>query len=134
MFPISAENLSNKKKAENVFKNALWILILLIISALIVFYFFPDFIIKIFSGKYIPEAISILFFIGIAFSFISLANLVLLYKLSRNKIKNHAYLFIFIIIEIILLSVFSSNLFQFSIAFITSSAIFLWGSIYLMND
>ncbi|MEK6843998.1 MAG: oligosaccharide flippase family protein [Nanoarchaeota archaeon] len=134
MFPMSAENLSDKKKAENIFRNALSILIVFIMTALIIFYLFPDLIIKIFSGKNIPQAAFILFFSGIAFSFISLTNLALLYKLSRNKIKNHAYLFIFIIIEIILLSVFSSNLFQFSIAFITSSAIFLWGSLYLMND
>ena len=134
MFPISAENSLNKKKSENVFRNALGIVLFGIICALMVFYFYPELIIRVFSGKYIPEAVSILFFVGIAFSFISLSNLVLLHKLSRGKTKGYWFMLIFIFIEIILLSLFSDNLFEFSIAFITSSAALLWGSIILMND
>ena len=134
MFPISTEHHLNKKKSENVFTNALIILLFGIFITLLIFYFFPQFIIKIFSGKSIPEAASILFYVGIAFSFISLANLVLLYKLSLGRVKGYGYIFIFILIEIILLSLFSHDLLQFSIAFISVSAAFLWGSIVLMND
>ncbi len=138
MFPMSADSSDGKgkenKKSKNVFMNALGILLFGIIATLVIFYLFPELIIKIFSGKIVPEAISILFYLGIAFSFIALANLVLLYKLSLGRIKGYAYLLIFIVIEIFLLSFFSGNLFQFSIAFITASAIFLWGSIVLLNE
>ena len=133
MFPLSAEN-NSKNKSQNIFINSLSILIIAIIVALILFYFLPELILKIFSGKLLPEAVSILFYLGIAISLLSLANLILLYKLSLGKIKGYMYLFIFILVEIFLLSYFSKDLVQFSIAFILSSAAFLWGSIVLMND
>lgn len=134
MFPMSAENQKNKNRSDNVFTNSLIILLLVIFLILAIFYFFPEAIIKIFSGKIVPEAISILFYLGIAFGFIALTNLILLYKLSLGKTKGYYYLFTFIIIEIFLLSYFSKDLLQFSVAFITSSAVFLWGAIVLMNE
>ena len=134
MFPISAENNENKKKSENIFINAFTILTICIVVALTLFYLFPELIIKIFSGKEIEKSAEILFYLGIAISLMSLSNLIILYKLSLGKIKGYPYLFIFIILEIFLLSFFSKDLVQFSIAFITASAIFFWGSILLMND
>lgn len=134
MFPMSSENKENKENSENIFMNAFTILLFGVICALAVFYLFPTSIIKIFSGKIVPEAIQILFYTGLAFSIISFANLVILYKLSQGKIKGYYYLFIFILIEIFLLWAFRTNIFQFSIAFITASAIFLWGSIVLINE
>jgi len=134
MFPLSAENNNDKKRSSNVFFNALAIFCFGVIIALVIFYFSSDFIIKIFSGKEIPESASILFYLGVAISLISLSNLILLYKLSIGRVNGYYYLFIFIILEIILLSVFSNSLFQFSIAFITASAALLWASIVLVND
>ena len=134
MFPISAENNLEEKKSNNAFMSAFVILLLGVIAALAVFYFFPDFIIKIFSGKDINAAAGIIFYLGIAISLISFANLVLLYKLSIGKIKGYPYLYVFIVLEIFLLSWFSKDLVQFSIAFVTASAAFLWGSIMLVNE
>lgn len=134
MFPLSVENKSEKGKSENVFSNALSILVLMIIAALALFYFFPEIIIKIFSGKDVPEAAAILFFIGLAIGLFSLANLILLYKLSVGKIRGYWILFVFVIIEVFLLSYFSKNLFQFSIAFITSAAMFLWAAVVLIRE
>ncbi len=134
MFPMSAENSLHKNRSDNVFANALGILSFSILSVLAMFYFFPELIIKIFSGKIIPESISILFYVGIAFSFISLTNLILLHKLSLGKVRGYFSLFIFIAIEIFLLSYFSKDLLQYSIAFITASAILLWGTIVLIKD
>ncbi len=134
MFPISAENSMEKSKSDNIFMNALAIFCVGIVIVLALFYFFPDFILKIFSGKEIPESVSILFYLGIAVSLISFANLVLLHKLSLGKVKGYIYLFIFLILEIFLLSWFSKDLMQFSIAFITASAAFLWGSVVLISE
>lgn len=132
MFPLTVE--SKVKRSENVFNNALFILFLMITAALIIFYLFPEIIILIFSGKDIPLAAQILFYLAIATSLISLTNLTLLYKLSLGKVRGYPYLAIFILIEIFLLSYFSANLLQFSIAFVVSSAAFLWGSIFLLNE
>lgn len=134
MFPMSAEEENRKERSEDIFLNSLIMLLLGTTLALIVFYLFPEFIINIFSGKVVPEAQKVLFFVGIAFGLTSIANLILLYKLSLGKVKGCSYLFIFIIIEIVLLCIFSANLFQFSIAFITAAAVLLWGSIVLMNN
>ena len=132
MFPMSAEN--KKNKTDNIFQSSFFILIFFIVISLLFFYFAPNFVIKIFSGKQIPLASSILFLLGISFSLISITNLILLHKLSINKIEGYKYLILFIFIEIILLSNFSSNLLEFSLAFITSSAAFLWGSLILIKE
>ncbi|MBU0760683.1 MAG: oligosaccharide flippase family protein, partial [Nanoarchaeota archaeon] len=116
MFPLSAENKSGKKKSENIFLNSFAITFAAIISALILFYFFPEFIVKIFSGKEIEMSSNLLFYLGIAIGLLSLSNLILLYKLSLGKIRGCAYLFFLIIVEVFLLSFFSKDLFQFSIA------------------
>ncbi|MCX8159003.1 MAG: oligosaccharide flippase family protein [Candidatus Pacearchaeota archaeon] len=133
MFSISSENSGKKKKQENLLFNSILILIACIVVILFAYYFFPDFIVRIFSGKVLSEASSILFYLAIAFSLLSISNLFILYGLSLGKIKNYFVFISFPIIEAILLFVFSSNLFQFSIALVMSSAIFLWGSIILSN-
>lgn len=132
MFSFSSSE-KNKKKYENLFFNALIITLLGIFAALIIFFFFSDLIVSIFSGKNVPLADSILFYLGIAISLISLANLNLLYKLSIGKTKGFQYLPLFILIEIVLLWYFSANLFQFSLAFINASAIFLWFSTVILG-
>jgi len=133
MFPITSEN-DKSKNPENTFGNALVMLSAIVAVALIAFYFFPSLIIRVFSGRYIPEAAQILFYLGIAISFLSFANLILLYKLSTDRIRNYVYLFVFLIGEVFLLSYFSANMFQFSIAFTVASAVFLWGSIFLLDN
>jgi O-antigen/teichoic acid export membrane protein len=135
MFPLSAEDNSKKKKvSSNVFFNAFALLSACVIIALAIFYFFPELIIRIFAGRYIPQSSSILFFIAIATSLLSLTNLILLYKIASGKLKGYQYLFIFLALQIFLLFFFSNSLLQFSIAFVTASAAFFWGSIILMNE
>ena len=134
MFPMSADHKENKKHSENILINAFGILSLGIAAALVIFYLFPDFIIRIFSGKVVPEAISVLFYVGVAFGIIAFANLILLYKLSLGKIKGYQYLIFIVLIEIVLLWMFKGNIVQFSLAFITASAAFLWGVIMLIDD
>ena len=103
MFPLSSENVKKLRKSNNVFLNSLVILFMGLIGSLTVFYFLPEFIIKIFAGRVINEAASILFFLGIGTSLISITNLIMLYKLSINETKGYPYLLIFLAIEIFLL-------------------------------
>lgn len=133
MIPMSAEKNLNEKKSKGVFINAFALVCLAAVAILVCFYFFPETIVKIFSGRDIIESSQILFFLGLATTILSFANLILLYKLSVGKTNGYKYLIFFVILEIFLLSYFSNNLFQFSIAFVTASAVFLWGSIFLLN-
>ncbi len=132
MFPIAADS-QEEKKSGNVFFNALILLTLAIGVALVIFFFFPKTLVYIFSGKTVPLAVSILFYLGIATSFLSFANLILLYKLSQGNTQGYWYLFFLVLIEISALFFFSSNLLQFSLAFVSASALFLWASLMLMN-
>jgi len=132
MFPLSAEN-KDKHKKTNILLNAVIFLLFLISIALIAFYFFPDLLIKIFSGKSITQSSSILFYLGIGTSLLSLANLFILYNLSIGQTKGYNFLPLILIIEAMLLFYFSSNLLSFSIAFIAASAMFLIGSIILLR-
>lgn len=135
MFPLSAENKNNNlKKRDNMYFNALILLCIGIAAALAIFFFFPDFIIKIFAGRAIIESASILFYLGLATSLLSFANLNILYHVSKGKPKNSYLFFLFLIIGIALMLVFNNNLMQFSLAFLTASAIFLWASIIFLKD
>jgi O-antigen/teichoic acid export membrane protein len=128
MFPLSAENKSKK----SLFLNAFFMLLGLIAIALILFYFFPDLILSVFSGKEdISQASSILFLIGLAFSIQSITNLILLYKLSLGNIKGYIYFVLFILIEVGVLFTLSSSLIEFSLAYILASLIFMLGALIL---
>ena len=130
MFPLSAEKNGKRK---DLFKNAMILILICLAIALAALYFFPEVIIRIFAGRYIPESSSILLYLGIAFSLLSVANLVILHKLSAGKTKNYLAYLLFPIIQIILFVIFSNNLVEFSASFVCSAAIFLWASLALSN-
>ena len=132
MFPLSAES-KTVNKSENILINSYLIILGLIVIALLITFFFSDLIVLIFSGKYVSSASGVLFYLSIGTSLLSIASLNLFYKLSIGKTKGFAYLFVIVLLEIILLFYFSSNIFLFSIAFITSSAIYLWGAVFLVG-
>jgi len=131
LFPISAEQKT--KKSHHLLVNAIIILFICVLIALLIFYFFSGILIKIFAGRIILESQNILFYLALAMGILSFTNLVLLYKLSLGKIRNYLIFLIFPIIEVALLFLFSHNLIEYSIALITASAIFLWGSILLFD-
>lgn len=127
MFPMTAENGADKR---SLLTSALAILLIGIAIVLCAFYFFNEPIVELFSGKSLPESSQILFFLGIAMSFISLTNLILLYKLSLGKTKGFYKLAIFLVIEVISLFVFHDNLLTFSYALTISSAVFFVGVLF----
>ncbi len=133
MFPISTET-KRKVASKRVLSNSLYLLAGLIILSLLIVYFLPSFLINIYSGKIITDSISILFYLSLAMGLLSITNLLLLYKLSLGRTNKAWFLLSFIIIEVILLSIFNKSLVQFSIALVVSSAIFLIGSILLLRN
>ncbi len=131
MLPIVARDKHNPRGSRNAFTSALFIVLIIAFFANLFFYFFDELIVQLFSGKIIAETAQILPFVGLAMSFISLANLVLLYKLSKDSVKGILYLWLVIPLEIAVLFYFSANLVQFSIAYIAISAFFLLFSLVL---
>ena len=131
MFPLSSDKKS--KESSNVFQNALGMISIIIIAALVLFYFFPEFVIKVFKGSTLAESASILFYLSVGTSLISIANLFLFYKISRNEISGWKFIPLFVLVEILLLFWFSQNLLIFSLAFMTASAMFLWGAYMILG-
>lgn len=131
LFPIAAEK--KQAKEHHLLFNAIGIILACIIISLLVIYLFPNLLITIYTGRTIIESQNILIYLGIAMSLLSITNLVLLYKLSIGKTKNYLIFLVFPAIEVFLLFFFSSNMIEYSIALVTASAIFLWGSIFLLD-
>lgn len=125
MFPLSSENTAQNIRSKNTYINSILVLSCLIAVALLLFYFVPDFIVTLFSGKHIPSAYSILFYLGVGTSVISFANLHILYGLSLGKIKRYWVLPIIFLIEVVLLFYSSHSLAEFSFTFMASSFLLL---------
>jgi O-antigen/teichoic acid export membrane protein len=133
MFPISASEKKGDKEVSTSYLNALGLIFGCCVIALLVFGFFSDFTVHIFSGKHYLSSSSILVYLGIATSLLSMANLNILYKISQGHTKNSSIFLVFFIIGIALLFMFHKTLIEFSIAFIVSSALFLWGSLSILK-
>lgn len=142
MLPIASEK--NKKKLKSVFWSSFAILGFLTLVALIVFYLFPELIVKIFSGKDINESSSILFNVGIGMALIAYANLILVYKIASMKsvayskfadykklFVSAAFLGLALLAELLILLSSGGSLLVFSKGFIISSGIFFIISLIL---
>ena len=133
MFPLSSEKFDGGRNTNKIFYRSLIIVLFLCVSALLVLLLFPELFIKILFGEqYLPVS-NILFNMGLAFSFISLSNLVVLYCISVNRKINTFYMAGFVIIQIILLWLFKSSLYSFSIAMMISSLLLFIGSLIIIK-
>lgn len=133
MFPLTSEKSDNGEDAKKLFRKSALIILFLCASAVLVFTMIPRFIILILYGSQYTDVSSYLVFSGIAFSFLALTNLRLIYGLSVKKIKHSYLLFIFLIIEIVLLSVFHANIMQYILAFMFSNIVMFIGSIFFVR-
>lgn len=133
LFPITASNTAQKKPSINNFLKAFGLIAFCSLCALLVIGFFPDFLVKLFSGKVIKEASSIVLTMGISTTLLSLTSLILYYKLSQGKIQGYKFIPLFLVLEIILLSLFHTSLLSFALAFLSANIIFLIGSLVLLN-
>ncbi len=127
-FPLAASE--KKGSSGHLFKKAALIVGFCLAIALLVFYFFSDFIISIFSGKDLGPANSALFIVGLANAVLAFVNLILFYRISQENYKNILLFALCVVIQIALLSYFSSSILSFSIAFLVSTVIFLAASLY----
>lgn len=124
-FPISVATKEGEKSSLLFIKGMFYLSVILAL-ALIILWLFPGLIISLYSGREILAASSILLYLGIAICLLSYTSLLLMYHLSKGTLKRTYLLLLPILVQIVLLSVFSSNLLTFSLALITSSAFFFW--------
>ncbi len=137
MFPLSAEKFINgkKEKARDIAKKTMIFTVLLCLIATTLLMFFPELIIKILFGSQYIDASQFILYIGVAFSFISLLNILILYKISVNKFRIIDVIFIslFFILQLTVLILFHATIKEFSIAFMFSTIITFIGSLFLIK-
>lgn len=132
MFPFTSERFEVKKDSLNVFKKSFIIVLLLCLISVLIYYLMPNFLISILYGEKYLEISSLLVYSSIALSLLSLTNLIITYNLSINSIKRSEILFIFLIIEIILLFIFNKTILEYILAFMASTLIIFIGTVFLM--
>ncbi|NCO11514.1 oligosaccharide flippase family protein [Candidatus Pacearchaeota archaeon] len=133
MFPFSS-GAKREKDSKRAFTESIIFISVLILVFLAIMLIFPNIVIRLYAGRFIPESASILFYLSLAMGLLSLANLTILYNLSLGKTKGYWKLLIFVALEVILLSLFNDTLLEFSFALITATVTFLWGSIVLLKE
>jgi len=135
MFPMIAEDLEEgKKKSSKLFRKSILIVGMISIFALMLYFFWPREIIQIISlgsDQYLPSA-NILFILGVAYSFLSLCNIVLLYGISRNRLGKRSYtLLIFAGLQLVVLFIFNNNTVEYSLALMFSNLLILLYSVWI---
>ncbi|MEK6891527.1 MAG: oligosaccharide flippase family protein [Nanoarchaeota archaeon] len=140
MFPISSEKFEDSgkdnEKTRKIFYKSLIMVLGLCFSALIILLLFPSLLISLLFGKEYLEITGIVFNIGIAFTFISLANIFLLYGISINRKINIKFMSLFVILVIFqgfLLWFLRDSLWNFSIGMIISSLLLFIGSLFVVR-
>jgi O-antigen/teichoic acid export membrane protein len=138
MFPISSERFFKNSKEVNssLIKKTFFFITVICLIAIISLLVFPKLIISILFGKAYLSVYSIMLYIGVAYSFLSLTNTLILYKLSVSKFRiRHALLLtLFLIIEIIAFIFFKNSLISFAFAFMVSTIITFFGSLLLIKN
>mgnify|MGYP001607144561 CR=1 FL=1 len=133
MFPLTSEKHDKNENSSKLFIKSFFIVLILNIISITAFLFFPKLIIQILYGNQYIDVAYLLVYSGISLSFLSLVNLNIYYCLSTKGIRKPYYLFIFLIIEIILLYTFNKNITQYTLAFMVSNIIMFIGSLFLIK-
>ena len=133
MFPLTSENYETKRNTKDLFKKSAFIVTGLCVAATLIFMLFPKLVIFILFGNQYIEMAPYLGYSGLAFSFLSLSNLIIVYGLSVNRIKNSYYLFIFLLIDMMLLFMFHSSIKEYIMAFMVSNIIMFIGTLFLVR-
>jgi O-antigen/teichoic acid export membrane protein len=133
LFPITANESAEKKISKQNFVRAITIITLMCIVALSVIIAFTDDVIYILSNKILPQAVVPTILLSFGTTFLSLSSTILYYKLSKGNIHGYKYVFLFLLLEVILLTVFSSSVLTYSYAFLLSNIIFFIGSVVLLR-
>jgi len=133
MFPLTSEKSDNGEDSKKLFWKSMLMILFICISAVLAFAIIPKFIILILYGSQYIDMAGFLVYSAIAFSFLALSNLMLIYGLSTNKLRKSGFLFVFLLIEITLLSLFHENIFEYILAFMFSNIVMFIGSLFLVK-
>ncbi len=133
MFPLTSERKETNQNSSGLFYKSLILIIIICVISVLVYAMFPKLIISILFGSVYLEMAPYLVYSAIALSFLSLTNLVLIYGLSTDKLRKTRFLFIFVVIEVVLLSLFHDTILQYITSFMVSNIIMFIGSYFFLK-
>ncbi|MDP2628570.1 MAG: oligosaccharide flippase family protein [Nanoarchaeota archaeon] len=133
MFPLTSEKKEKKEDSFKLFRKSFIIVFVLCTIGVILYTIFPKIIISILYGKQYLEMYPYLVYSGLAFSFLSLSNLVFIYGLSINRLKRTYLLSIFVIIEVVMFFLFHNNILEYILAFMVSNITMFIGSLFFIK-
>lgn len=110
MFPKVSELYAKNMAHKHLLYKSLSMMLLILIPAVIIYFLFSDLIISIVYGNAYLEVASLLGWFGIFMGLFSLIYTIAFYNLSIKKTKFLYVLFLFNILEIILIYIFHENL------------------------
>jgi O-antigen/teichoic acid export membrane protein len=125
IFPMAAKNHKENKPHSYLLKQSAFIALAISAIATLIYFIFPDLIIKILFGeRYLPISPYLGFF-GIIFSILSLSNIFTNYYLSLDKKKIIFTPLVSSVLMIILICFLHESLKQITISLLTSSGLML---------
>ena len=135
MFPITSEKHQSGAGTQGVFKKALWAVSIICIISIILLSGFANQILNLLFGEAYVALSGLMFPMTITFSFIALFNIIILYRISKDEFTPfHLFLtFLFLGIQVVLLSIFSKSIEQFTLSFMFSSIITFIGGLLLIR-
>ncbi len=133
LFPIAVNDSAINKKSKTNFIRAIVLISIICLIALSIIFLFTDKILYLLSNKSLPQAVMPTILLSIGTVFLSLSSSLLYYKLSQGKTSNYLWMLSFLVIEIILLCLFSESLVSYSYAFLFSNVILFFGSFAVLR-
>lgn len=129
MFPLTSEKKERGENPRSLLLKSILITILICACVFSLFFFFPEIIIKTLYGLEYIKIAPLLIYSSIAMTILAISNLILLYGLSTDSLKNSACLFILPIIEIVILVIYHGSLIEYLFALIFFNIIMLIATI-----
>lgn len=119
MFPLVSEHHANGKKYINIFGLSLGLVVLVCFGISLIYFLFPELMIRILFGNQYLAATPYLFLFAIFLSLYSLSSLLMNFYLSVKKVKVVVLPVIAALTQIVLIFLFHQNLFQVILACIS---------------
>lgn len=109
-FPVAVQRKIENKNTSTLLKKSLIFVSFLCISALLFTLIFPRFVLRVISGKVLPECIPLVRLIIFPMSLFALNYIFIFYNLSLQNMRFIFFIFVFSVIQIILIFLFHSTL------------------------
>ena len=133
MFPLTSEKHDSNKDPSKLFKKSMLIIVLLCSFAVLIYGLFPKLVIMILYGNQYTSMAPFLIYSALALSFLALTNAVFMYSLSLNRLKKYYYLFLFPLIQVILLVLFHNTILEYIFALMVSNIVMFIGSLFFIK-